>query len=402
MDKSIEKFDVCIIGGSLAGNYLCHLISKFGLTTAVIEEHEQIGLPLQCAGIVSKKIEKLIELPNKLILNRVKAAKLVSPSQRSIILSGDEEPLIIDRIGLDQHFYNLTHSLSNVKFLLGEKFLNFSYIRRKTQVKLCILTSKRKIEAQMLIGCDGPLSSVGKSLKLINNVIYASQIRIKGTYDLDKAVMYFDPRWKELFGWIVPEGNDIYRIGLATSRSISNKFRNFLGLLHLDIKNKISQQGGIIPYGLMRNLTFDNGFLLGDAACQVKATTGGGIIMLLTAAKIAALAIRAAFKSREFSSNYLKRKYEKPCNRIIGKELKIHYIIRLILEEFKAAEYDTFFNILKTYHIEKIVSLYGDMDFPKQLIMQLMKDPLVLEFFLKFFIHRVRLLRKILLIMLKY
>ena len=54
MDSNLATFDVCIIGGSIAGNYLCYLLSNTNLKIVVIEEHQQVGLPLQCAGIVSK------------------------------------------------------------------------------------------------------------------------------------------------------------------------------------------------------------------------------------------------------------------------------------------------------------------------------------------------------------
>ena len=56
----MEILDVCIIGGSIAGNYLSYLLSKKNLKIAIIEEHEEMGLPFQCAGIISKKLKKLI------------------------------------------------------------------------------------------------------------------------------------------------------------------------------------------------------------------------------------------------------------------------------------------------------------------------------------------------------
>ncbi len=401
MDNNTEKFDVCIIGASLAGNYLCYLISNLGLKIAVIEEHYDIGLPLQCAGIVSRKIKKLIEIPNSIILNKLKVAKLVSPSGKSILLSGDEEPLVIDRIGLDSYFYKQVERFSNVSYYLGERFKSFSYLKEQHQTKLRITTSKRKFTASMLIGCDGPLSSVAKSLKSKNKVIYASQIVIRGSFEEDQAVMYFNPDWKELFGWIVPEGNKRYRIGLASSENVFSKYKKFLGIIHIDFKSKISQQGGIIPYGLMKNVAFSNILLLGDAACQVKATTGGGIIMLLTAVKIAAIAIRKSFKANNFSKKYLKKNYEKPCKSLIGSQLKIHYLIRMLLERFSSKDYDTFFKILKTHHIEQKISFYGDMDFPNQLILQLLKSSLVIKFLLKFFLQNPILLPKILFIFLK-
>ena len=56
MDQNIEKYDVIIIGASLSGNYLAYLLSNFNLKIAIIEEHQDIGLPFQCAGIISKKL----------------------------------------------------------------------------------------------------------------------------------------------------------------------------------------------------------------------------------------------------------------------------------------------------------------------------------------------------------
>ena len=62
MDQNFEEFDLAIIGASLAGNYLCYLLSNTNLKIMVIEEHKEVGLPFQCAGIVSQKLSKLIEL----------------------------------------------------------------------------------------------------------------------------------------------------------------------------------------------------------------------------------------------------------------------------------------------------------------------------------------------------
>ena len=81
--------------------------------------------------------------------------------------------------------------------------------------------------------------------------------------------MYFDPRWKELFGWIVPEGKNIYRIGLASSKNPVKNLKILLKKLHLTLEEKIDQQGGIIPIGIMNRVAFDNVLLLGDSACQV-------------------------------------------------------------------------------------------------------------------------------------
>jgi len=385
MDQNIEKFDLVIIGGSLSGNYLANLLSKTKLSIAVIEEHNDIGLPFQCAGIISQKLSQLIEIPNNIILNRVDTAKIVSPSGKFVKLRGDEKPYIIDRIALDRYFYEKAKEHVNVTYILGEKFKSFEYIKIEKQKRVLINTSKRKLVAKMLIGSDGPLSLVAKSFGIENKLIYAIQIRIKGNFKQNEASMFFNPKWKELFGWIVPEGsNNIYRIGLASVKNIKKNFEIFLKKLEIKLSEKIDQQGGIIPYGIMNKSAFDNVLLLGDSAGQVKATTGGGIIMLLISGKFAAHCVRTCFRKNKFTKKIIRKYYEKPCLAVVGKQLNLHYYIRKIFEKCTNTDFETLFQIVKTNKIEKLISLYGDMDFPRSLVIKLSRDYLVLKFLLNF------------------
>jgi geranylgeranyl reductase family protein len=398
MDKELAVFDVCIVGASIAGNYLSYLLSKTNLKILVIEEHDQVGLPLQCAGIVSQKLSKLIDLPHKLILNRVNKAKIVASSGKYIILSGNEEPYIIDRVGLDCLFYEKTKHNKNVQYSFGEKFKSFQLVKHNHEKIVLIKTNKRKVKANILVGCDGPLSSVGKILGAKNSNLFASQIRIKGQFHENEAVMFFDQRWRELFGWIVPEGNNIYRIGMASSKNIGKKFHTFLNKLKINTDQKIDQQGGLIPYGLMNKLAFKRVLLLGDAACQVKATTGGGIIMLLTAGKYAADCIKKCFKYDKFSRRIIKKYYEYPCRIQIGRELKIHYLIRAFLERFTEKDFEKIFKIIKTSNVENLISLYGDMDFPRSLVFKIIRNPIFLPFLIRFLIKNPQILLKVMLI----
>ncbi|MHA1233767.1 MAG: geranylgeranyl reductase family protein [Promethearchaeota archaeon] len=395
-ERSFEQYDVCIVGASISGNYLAYLLSKLNLRIVVLEDHKEIGLPFQCAGIISQKLSKLIDLPSEIVLNRVNTAKLVSPSGNFIKLSGNEHPYVINRIKLDTLFYNKVKNNSNVTYYLGERYKSFEYRIDDGKKYVIIETSKRNVIAKMLIGCDGPLSLVGKQLNVKNNVIFASQIRIKAKFSNHEAAMYFNHQWKQLFGWIVPEGNHIYRIGIASANNVNKSFKRFLNELSVDMKDKIDQQGGIIPYGVMNKLAFDNVLLLGDAAGQVKATTGGGIVMLLTAAKYASNCIHRCFEEENFSKRIIQKYYEKPCSQTIGRELKLHFIIRLILENFNENNFEIFFKIIKENKIEHLITFYGDMDFPKTLVFKLLRNRTVLGFMFKFFIKSPVLIFKIL------
>ncbi|MFX0028944.1 MAG: geranylgeranyl reductase family protein [Candidatus Hermodarchaeota archaeon] len=383
MDREIEC-DVCVVGASIAGNYLCYLLLDTNLKIIVIEEHKEIGLPLQCAGIISQKLSKLITLSNELILNRVKIAKIVSPNETFIKLSGNEKPYVIDRTALDRSFYEKVRKNENIQYLLGEKFVSYRCIKKRKKKILLIQTSNRVIKTKLLVGCDGPLSSVAKSLHIENRNLHATQIRVPASFDEDEAVMYFNPRWKELFGWIVPEGNGIFRIGMACFQNLAKKFQLFLKKIKIDFNKRIDQQGGLIPYGMMNRLAFNNVLLLGDSGCQVKATTGGGIVNLLTAAKYAAICIKYCNITDNYSRKKIRKYYEKPCRVTIGKELKIHYLIRMVLERLDEDDFIKLFEIIKINKIENLINIYGDMDFPKTLILKLLKNSSIIAFLIRF------------------
>ena len=79
---------VCIIGGSIAGNLLAYYLRQKNISCIVIEEHTVLGQPCHCAGIVAQKIMTMLDFPPELILNRVKYAKIVTPNLMAITMHG--------------------------------------------------------------------------------------------------------------------------------------------------------------------------------------------------------------------------------------------------------------------------------------------------------------------------
>lgn len=65
----MEEYDVTVIGASVTGSRLAELISENGYKVLLIEEHQKIGMPLQCTGLVSFRLLKLIpNLPKEIVL----------------------------------------------------------------------------------------------------------------------------------------------------------------------------------------------------------------------------------------------------------------------------------------------------------------------------------------------
>ena len=106
MTESIQ--DVVIAGGSLAGLISAREISKFGHSVTVLEEHNEIGNPEKCDGLVSiNALSSLGLLPKKnTIQNKIIGARLFSPSGVKIdIDSSNLDIVVLDRKKFDIELY---------------------------------------------------------------------------------------------------------------------------------------------------------------------------------------------------------------------------------------------------------------------------------------------------------
>ena len=94
----------------------------------------------------------------------------------------------------------------------------------------------------------------------------------------------------DFFAWIVPLEDNYARIGLASQQNPTPYLENFIKKLKSRMKDDkiLNKTYGKIPiYSPKIRTSHENGKIItvGDAAAQVKATTGGGVIMGGIAAK---------------------------------------------------------------------------------------------------------------------
>ena len=73
-----RDYDVIVIGAGPIGGYLSRRLNEFGHSVLLVEEHEQIGRPFQCAGMVNPGAMSLVGLENT-ILTTIWGANIHSP-----------------------------------------------------------------------------------------------------------------------------------------------------------------------------------------------------------------------------------------------------------------------------------------------------------------------------------
>ncbi len=337
-------FDFAIIGGGPAGSMAAWQLAKLGYSVAVFEEHRSIGLPVRCAGLVS---EHVIKMHNEGIINEIKGAVVIFPDGKEVVIGGDRiHAFVIDRHIFDKSLAEAAMA-EGVEYFLGRKVKK---ILEKEYFEI------EEIKARYVIGCDGPNSMVAKQFNM-GSIKFFNAIQGYGKYEMDSEyvkIFLSNEIAPGFFAWIVPA--DRARIGLATlKKNVRSYFNSFLKKIDAEVEEITA---GLIPFGL-RKLAAKKVALAGDAAGQVKATSGGGIYAALMAGTILA----------KHAENF--EEYEKEYMRSVGKELKKCILMRKVLNKIGDRKLNKMANVIEE-NID-LINKYGDIDYPSLVAKEILK-----------------------------
>ncbi len=326
-----------IIGGGPAGLWAAR---HLGPKCVVYEEHRRIGQPVHCTGLVSKRIDSLLRLPKSIVLNRIRGARMFSQGGQVLELSrGREEAYVIDRAKFDTHLAGLA-SDAGAKIMLGEK-------------------AKAEM-GEVTIAADGASSAVRRSLGIRLETIPSVQYIAKSALfeEPDFVELHFLNR--EFFAWVVPEDGKIARVGVAGPKC-KDVLDAFIQKRLKRFKIADRQAGLVVVGGPLKRTVFGNLMLTGDAAGQVKATTGGGIITGMMCAEEAAKNVGNP------------KAYEMAWRSRVGHELKAARMVRSFLSRLEPQDY----SILLGFGERNLdlIKKYGDMDFHSRMVLEIAKRP---------------------------
>jgi digeranylgeranylglycerophospholipid reductase len=317
-----KKVEVLVIGCGPAGSSAAEHSALSGAETLVIERRPEVGVPVRCGEFMphheeiqsifpaATDVRSIFDLPPQLKSIDCEIMQVYSPNMRAYDVPFHGWTTYRDRF--DQFLASKAEK-AGARIITG---------LRCTKVEgNKVSTDQGVIEAKAIIGADGPLSVVAKSLNLErpHDMCPGMSTIAKGQFE-PIPKMYFGSIATGGYAWVIPKSEGA-NIGLGYSKLFTDKnLHDFWVPFKRMVGHETGQlMGKMIPMsGPISRTVVGDALVVGDAAGQVMPVNGGGIPIAMICGRIAG----EAAANRVIKGTALDE-YEKEWRRQVGGPLEV-------------------------------------------------------------------------------
>lgn len=366
----MDQYDVAVIGAGPAGSMAARYASRGGAATVLLEEHQASGSPVQCAGLLGIKALEASEIsPGKYMLRPFSGARIFSPGGATISFQAPSiKAWVVERRLFDREMA-IEAVRSGVELRLNSPATSLKFEGGRNIITVGRGHDKRDISAAAVISAEGVKARLARLRGLPSppRVLSGAQAEVPfAVDDPDKVELHLGCA-PGLFAWVIPTSESSARIGLCSEDNACPRLRSFLDspLVRPRIGGTpVDLVFGGLPLGLPEKTVSDGIIAVGDAAGQVKPTSGGGIYPGIICAKIAgSVAARAALEG-DCSTGRLSE-YERRFRAAIGRELKVGMRLNRAMASMTDGDLDGIVTYLSGRpDLLRLVEERGDIDRP--------------------------------------
>jgi digeranylgeranylglycerophospholipid reductase len=323
--------DVIVVGAGPAGNNIALGLATRGYAVTVIDWRQNIG-DKPCTGIVGQECLHRFPVDPALVHREAQSARLIAPVDYSIqVQTRKSQASIIDRIGYVASFARRAGA-AGAAYRLGQRALQVI----PDQQGVTVITNQETFRARAVALACGFGSPLTRQLGLGTVADYVTGVQaLVATKNVEDVEIYLGQQTAPgFFSWIAPTLPGCALVGLLTRRKAQAYLGQFLHRLRCagrvtDIIKAPACWG--IPLRPLKRTYRDRVLVVGDAAGQVKPTTGGGIYYSLLASEIAVEVLDGGLAADELSSEHLSE-YQSKWKAVLSNELEAGYSARRVYE----------------------------------------------------------------------
>lgn len=316
----MEKRDVVIVGGGLAGLTAAKYLAEEGIDFVLLEEHTEFFQKPCGEGILpslrnfdffdlygSKKgVEKEIREVDFLIKDKVLTLPLYF--------------FMIDKKVVEEELARQIKKLGG-EIRMGEKV---------REIKGDVVYPQN-ISAKVLVGADGALSLVRKSMGIksprIGIAVEGHLDKLEG-FDKEKAYIWFGRSIvKEGYAWAFPR-EKFWNVGIGSAKTTG--FSYYLDKFKSRFRDIRDLKGAALPFSLPLKTYGKNFVLVGDAASQIMTSVGAGNLTSMVCGKLAADVISKGFKRNSIDLSQYEKVWKKHLKKLLRQSYSIYRLARFI------------------------------------------------------------------------
>lgn len=287
-----ERVDVLVVGAGPAGCAAAKTAAAEGARVLMVERRIVVGLPVQCAEYVPAQIVGYAPVPEHCIAQRIHTLRTHLPDGE--IAETPAAGYVLDRARFDK-------ALAVAACQAGAEIWTGARAIERTERGVHIQRGGQtaEVECRVIIGADGPRSTVGKWIGQTNaEFIDAVQVEVVLPEPRDFTEIYFDPVCRGGYGWLFPKG-ETANVGVGVSRGMGGDpqaaLDHILKQLGIAPGRIIGRTAGPVPSGgTVARMRVDEVLLVGDAAGHTHPVTGAGIFSAVVSGTLAGQAAAKA------------------------------------------------------------------------------------------------------------